>query len=189
MLTPLICAKYAWLRLAPAAGCYNKVNLYSLKRHFMCLITQGRQRALRWLLQAGGAGRGTGRLRRGGARCRSSRPGTGCLITYAWHERCYDLANHHQLFILLLPGDSCRACVPAPAREATEWGASHPGTSASETTQGAYLSWSAVWNSVRFQDGQLRHKTPGKSLWVLLLAPPSQARISLSRLTSLSFSF
>lgn len=41
MLTPLICAKYAWLRLAPAAGCYNKVNLYSLKRHFMCLITQG----------------------------------------------------------------------------------------------------------------------------------------------------
>lgn len=54
MLTPLICAKYAWLRLAPAAGCYNKVNLYSLKRHFMCQITQG------------GSGRCSGFSRRGG---------------------------------------------------------------------------------------------------------------------------
>lgn len=41
MLTPLICAKYAWLRLAPAAGCYNKVNLYSLSQRLMCQITQG----------------------------------------------------------------------------------------------------------------------------------------------------
>ena len=41
MLTPLICAKYAWLRLAPAAGCYNKVNLYSLSQHLMCQRAQG----------------------------------------------------------------------------------------------------------------------------------------------------
>lgn len=70
-----------------------------------------------------GAGTGTGWRRRRGVRCRSSRPGTGCLIAYAWHERCYDLANHHQLFILLLPGDRCCACMPAPAREAKEGGA------------------------------------------------------------------
>lgn len=93
MLTPLICAKDAWLRLAPAAGCYNKVNLYSLSQHLMCQITQGG--SLWWLLRAGRSGGG-------GARCCSARPGTSWFITYA----CYDLANHHQLCILLLPGDS-----------------------------------------------------------------------------------
>ena len=93
MLTPLICAKDAWLRLAPAAGCYNKVNLYSLSQHLMCQITQGG--SLWWLLWAGRSGGG-------GARCLSARPGTSWFITYA----CYDLANHHQLCILLLPGDS-----------------------------------------------------------------------------------
>lgn len=39
-------------------------------------------------------------------------------------------------------------------------GATHPATSASETTQGVYLSWSAIWYPVR--DGLLRDKTPGK---------------------------
>lgn len=99
MLTPLICAKDAWLRLAPAAGCYNKVNLYSLSQHLMCQITQGG--SLWWLLWAGRSGGG-------GARCRSAQPGTSWFITYA----CYDLANHHQLCILLLPGDSSQRGPP-----------------------------------------------------------------------------
>lgn len=51
----------------------------------------------------------------GGARCHSVCPSTSWFITYA----CYDLANHHQLFILLLPGDSCCARLPAPARGGT----------------------------------------------------------------------
>ena len=111
MLTPLICAKDAWLRLAPAAGCYNKVNLYSLSQHLMCQITQGG--SLWWLLWAGRGG--GGRALGGGPRCRSSRPGTSWFITYA----CYDLANHHQLFILLLPGDGpCTARLPEPERGA-----------------------------------------------------------------------
>ena len=119
MLTPLICAKDAWLRLAPAAGCYNKVNLYSLSQHLMCQITQGG--SLWWLLWAGRSGGG-------GARCRSAQPGTSWFITYA----CYELANHHQLCILLLPGDtSQRGPPPQPppwrdhrggGREAVEGG-------------------------------------------------------------------
>lgn len=59
MLTPLICAKYAWLRLAPAAGCYNKVNLYSLSQHLMCQRAEGGSAVL---ASPGWGGGGKGRL-------------------------------------------------------------------------------------------------------------------------------
>lgn len=107
MLTPLICAKYAWLRLASAAGCYNRVNLYSLSQDLMCQITQGGSTVVAF------PGWGGGERWGGCARCRSARPGASRFITYAWHERCYDLANHHQVFILLLLGDGCGARLAA----------------------------------------------------------------------------